>query len=166
MSPGRKRRPRSLDSRFAQVVASMHPSFERLLAMDPVTCATLPRVMPTSGIYLLSERGQHLYVGRSRNIRRRLALHSRPSATPGTAAFAFRLARKKTGMQRATYRREGSRSDLMRNKAFRVAFTDAKTRIRQMKVRFVEEPAPIRQAVLEVYVAVALQTPFNDFDTH
>jgi hypothetical protein len=35
-----------------------------------------------------------------------------------------------------------------------------------MDVRFVEEPDPICQALLEIYSAVALQTPYNDFDTH
>lgn len=30
----------------------------------------------------------------------------------------------------------------------------------------VEERDQLRQALLEIYVAVALETPFNDFDTH
>jgi len=155
-----------MDERFAQVVASLHPSFERLLAMPPVTCSTLPRRMPKSGVYLLSEDGKHLYVGRSRNIRQRLGRHSRPKATHRMAAFAFRLAREATGQLRATYKREGSRSALVKDEAFQAAFVKAKARIREMAVRFVEEAHPVRQAVLEVYIAVALQTPYNDFDTH
>lgn len=155
-----------MDARFAEAVASLHPSFERLLAMSPVTCSTLPTTMPTSGIYLISENGKHLYVGRSRNIRRRLGRHSRPGATHRMAAFAFKLAREATGQLRATYRSEGSRSALMTDTAFQTAFTEAKARIRQMQVRFVEEPNPVRQAILEVYVAVALKTQYNDFDTH
>jgi hypothetical protein len=35
-----------------------------------------------------------------------------------------------------------------------------------MEVRFVEEADPLRQALLEVYAAVALQTPHNDFGDH
>lgn len=35
-----------------------------------------------------------------------------------------------------------------------------------MNIRFVEQPHPLRQALLEIYVAVALQTRYNDFDTH
>jgi hypothetical protein len=35
-----------------------------------------------------------------------------------------------------------------------------------MDIRFVEEADPLRQTLLEVYVAVALQTPHNGFDTH
>jgi hypothetical protein len=35
-----------------------------------------------------------------------------------------------------------------------------------MDIRFIEESDPVRQALLEIYVASALQTPFNDFDNH
>ena len=81
-------------------------------------------------------------------------------------AFAFRLAREATGQTKATYRPRGSRADLMRDPAFVRAFDDAKARIRAMDIRFVEETNPTRQCVLEVYVAVALRTPYNKFDTH
>ncbi len=160
------RRQSSMDSRFAEVVASLHPSFERLRTMEPFTCSTLPKTMPVSGIYLLSEGDRHLYVGRSRNIRGRLGRHSRPRATHRMAAFAFRLAREATGHLRPSYRSEGSRSALMTEVAFQTAFLEAKDRIRRMQVRFVEERDPVRQTILEVYVAVTLQTPYNDFDTH
>ena len=35
-----------------------------------------------------------------------------------------------------------------------------------MQVRYVEEIDPLRQALLEIYVAVVLKTPYNDFNTH
>ena len=35
-----------------------------------------------------------------------------------------------------------------------------------MSVRYVSEPDPIRQALLEMYVSVSLATPHNDFDNH
>jgi hypothetical protein len=83
------------------------------------------------------------------------------------AAFAFRLARESTGNLRATYKKgPGSRTGLMEDPAFAQAFDDAKTRIRQMDLRFVAESDPIRQTLLEVYVAVTLNTPYNDFDNH
>ena len=65
-----------------------------------------------------------------------------------------------------TYKTDGSRKALMQQPEFVQEFEDAKTRIRHMEVRFVEEPDQLRQAVLEMYVSVALETPFNDFDTH
>jgi hypothetical protein len=155
-----------MDPRFASVVESLDPSFRRLLSMSPVTYATLPRQMPTSGIYLFSEGERHLYVGRSRTIRKRLGRHCRPGATHRMAAFAFRLAREATGRLKATYKTEGSRASLIEEPVFLEAFDTAKARIRRMDVRFVAEEDPLRQTILEVYVAVALGTPYNDFDTH
>jgi hypothetical protein len=35
-----------------------------------------------------------------------------------------------------------------------------------MDFRFVSEPDPTRQCLLEVYVSVVHSTPYNDFDTH
>jgi hypothetical protein len=35
-----------------------------------------------------------------------------------------------------------------------------------MELRYVEEPDPLRQALLEIYVAVVLRTPHNNFETH
>jgi hypothetical protein len=35
-----------------------------------------------------------------------------------------------------------------------------------MKLRYVEEPDPLRQALLEIYAATLLKTEFNDFETH
>jgi hypothetical protein len=52
----------------------------------------------------------------------------------------------------------------MEEPEFSTAFTEAKARIRKMDVRFVEESDPTRQALLEIYVAVVLATPYNDFD--
>lgn len=46
------------------------------------------------------------------------------------------------------------------------AFSKAKARIRNMDYRFVEENYQMRQALLEAYVCIALETPYNDFNTH
>ena len=155
-----------MNQHFAEVVEILDISFRRLLAMEPVTPVSLPKGMPKEGIYLFSEGRNHLYVGRSRGIRGRIARHSRPGATHRMAAFAFRLAREVTGHLDASYKTEGSRSKLMQYPDFRAAFDKAKTRIRKMDVRFVEEADPVRQALLEIYVAVNLRTPYNDFRTH
>ena len=155
-----------MNARFAKVVESLDPSFSRLLAMEPVTPVSLPKEMPKEGVYLFSEGRGHLYVGRSRDMRGRIARHSRPSATHRMAAFAFRLAREATGHLAASYMTKGSRSELMEDSIFRDAFDQAKARIRKMDVRFVEEAEPVRQAILEIYAAVSLRTPYNDFRTH
>ena len=41
----------------------------------------------------------------------------------------------------------------------------AKEKVQQMDVRFIEEPDSVKQALLEIYVAVSLNTQFNDFKT-
>ena len=41
-----------------------------------------------------------------------------------------------------------------------------KARIRDMNVRFVAEADPTRQALLEIYAATVLNTPYNDFENH
>ena len=151
---------------FAAAVERLHPSFEALIAAEPCRPLALSRDAPTAGVYLLSEGSVSLYVGRSNRLRKRLSNHCRVGATDKMAAFAFRLARIETGFLKATYKKKGSRADLMANAEFREAFEAAKARIRQMDVRFVEEADQLGQAMLEVYVAVALGTPHNDFATH
>lgn len=54
----------------------------------------------------------------------------------------------------------------MRDPAFSDAFTHSKARIRAMEFRYVEESDPVCQCLLEVYCAVSLKTPYNDFDNH
>ncbi len=156
----------NLHESFREYVESIHGSFERLMKMNPVTIATLPREAPSECIYLFSEGNRHLYAGRTRRLRKRLRQHSIPSAQHNQAVFAFRLAREMTGRLEAAYSAEGSRAALSSDREFSDAFTQAKKRVRQMEVRYVQESDPLRQALLEIYVAVVLGTPYNDFNTH
>jgi predicted GIY-YIG superfamily endonuclease len=139
-----------LHESFKQYVESMHGSFERLTTMQPVMIRTLPRDAPSECIYLFSEGGRHLYVGRTRHLRQRLRQHSIPEAQHNQAVFAFRLAREQTGFTSAAYSPEGSRVALTSQTEFAAAFTDAKRRVREMQVRYVEERDPLRQALLEI----------------
>ncbi|HAU36548.1 MAG TPA: hypothetical protein DCX07_02385 [Phycisphaerales bacterium] len=155
-----------MNAKFRKYVDSLHPSFEKLMAMPPVPIDDLPAGVPKcGGIYLLSERGKPLYVGHSNHICQRLQQHRRLSSTHNSASFAFLLARKKTGMK-PSYKISNSRKMLESNRVFREAFEQAKKRVRRMRVQYVEEPNPMRQALLEMYVAVALSTPYNSFETH
>ena len=83
------------------------------------------------------------------------------------AAFAFLLARECTGKLKASYKAGAdSRDGLMLDPTFADAFRAAKARIRTMEFRYVEEVGSVAQCLLEVYAAVVLQTPYNDFDNH
>ena len=127
------------------------------------TLRDLPKNIPSSGIYLFSEGASHLYVGRSKRLRDRLRYHS---SSAEDAPFAFKLAREQTGNTKPSYSSKGSRKKLLADLQFRAAFQLAKERIRRMQIRFVDEPDPIRQALLEIYVTISLEAPYNDFDTH
>ena len=151
---------------FREYIESLEPSFQRLMSMEPVTIATLPREVPQAGIYLFSDAGKNLYVGRTNTIRKRLQNHCRPSSGHNSATFAFRLAREITGLSQATYTAKGSRQELEHDPKFSPIFIKQKERVRNMNVQFVSEPDPMRQALLEMYAAVSLDTPHNNFDNH
>ncbi len=71
-----------------------------------------------------------------------------------------------TGHLQPAYTAKDSREALCADPEFAQAFLEAKRRIRKMELRYVEESDPLRQTLLEIYVAVVLKTPYNDFDTH
>jgi predicted GIY-YIG superfamily endonuclease len=156
-----------INAEFANIVESLELKFAKLIAMNPVRYSSLPREMPERGIYLFSQGKRHLYVGRTNRLRRRLAGHCRPSSSHFSATFAFRMARKRSGFTKASYSRAGSRPELVTHATFGPLFLKAKAQIAKMDIRFVEEKDPIRQALLEIYVAVSLGlTRYNDFDNH
>ncbi|MDO9437713.1 GIY-YIG nuclease family protein [Hydrogenophaga sp.] len=152
---------------FSRHLETLHPSLERLLGSDPLRYSDLARAsLPQSGVYLFTEDGRHLYVGRSNSVKKRLQNHCGPSSGENKAAFAFLLTRDHTNNVKPSYRSEGSRKHLMTLPDFRDAFATQKARLLTMDIRVVEEPNPYRQAMLEMYAAVALGTPFNRFDNH
>jgi hypothetical protein len=156
-----------MDPKFAKLVESLAPKLKALTDMPPLTNGNLPVGMPSSGVYLFSEPdSKHLYVGRSNDLRGRYGRHCRPGATHRQAAFAFRLARIATGHTEATYAQEGGRSWLIALPKFLEAFVAAKEFIRGLEYRYVEETDQNKQALLEIYAAIVLGTPHNDFGTH
>jgi hypothetical protein len=65
----------------------------------------------------------------------------------------------------AAHSGEGRRVALAtKEPAFVASFIEAKRRVRQMHVPYVEEPEPLRQALLEIYASIVLATPYNDFE--
>ena len=157
-----------MNEAFRHYIDALHPAFERLVTMRPVTIATLPKNAPLQCIHLFSENGRYLYVGRTRrqSLRQRLRQHSIDSAQHNQAVFAFKIAREVTGHVHPGYTAQDSREALCADPEFSQAFLEAKRRVRKMELRYVEEADPLRQTLLEIYVAVALKTPYNDFDTH
>ncbi|GAC1343741.1 MAG: hypothetical protein NVSMB18_20060 [Acetobacteraceae bacterium] len=150
------------------MVERLHPAFVTLTERVPVTNGRLPNYGgAVRGVYLFTEAGNHLYVGRSNRMLARYKNHWMLNKTEREAAFAFKLAREVTGFTKATYKKgAGSRKELALDPGFTAAFTAAKARIKAMEYRWVEEADPTGQCLLEIYAAVTLSTPYNDFDNH
>ena len=149
---------------FKKYVDALHPAFEDLIGMSPVKISALPKQLPNECVYLFSEGDQHLYVGRTNHFRNRMRQHSIPASQHNQAVFAFRLARLATGHTEIAYATAGGRVALAAEPEFDIEFRAAKARVRQMDLRFVEEGNPLRQALLEIYADVVLNTPHNSFE--
>ena len=145
-------------------IDQLDAKFEQLLAMAPVTAETIPSTAPVGGVYLFGTLEKPLYVGRTKqSFAKRIIGHVDNSPD---SPFAFRLARERTPYIGQPYTKLGSRKKLLDNEEFQGEFSRAKVEIRKMELRWVHEPEPTRQALLEIYAATVLQTPYNDFDTH
>jgi len=153
-----------MDPQFAALIETLNSEFELLMSMVPVTVDTARKDTQKGGIYLFSSHGRHLYLGRTkRSIKDRLKDHV---STTDDCPFAWHLARDATNNTVASCKSEGSRRHLLSQSSFRKAYESAKQDIRMMEVRYVGEPEPLKQALLEIHVAVATEAKHNDFDTH
>jgi len=153
--------------RFKATIESLNPLFRALVEMPPLNKEPLPRDLPMQGIYLFSEGEEHLYVGRSNNVRNRYGQHCRLGSQHNQAVFAFKIARKETGNVKPVYKQgEGSRKALAADPNFDEAFQKAKERVRAMDFRCIEVRDQKQQTLLEIYCAIALDSTYNDFDTH
>ncbi len=155
-----------MNSAFAAHIAALESKLHSLITMEPVRFHALPSSIPERGVYLLSEGRANLYVGRTNGIRKRLQGHCRMGGSHNSASFAFRIARQETGFLKATYRTQGSRASLLGDSQFGQAFALAKARVNAMDIRYVEVRDAVGQALLEIYAAMVLQTPYNDFENH
>ena len=162
--------------RDSAAVDDVKRAFDRLVNMAPMFRVDAVRPSPAPaepGVYVLSEGGRARYVGRTGDLRARLAHHR--SSVVEQATLAVKLARIAAGKP-ATYRRgTGARNLYDKDPTFRAAFNKERARIRAMRVRYVvvveDEDDGVRQALLEIYAAVVLRTlerdgGFNSFRNH
>jgi hypothetical protein len=149
-----------MDPTFARAIEHLEMKLTKLKSMAPMTRDAIRRL--SGGVYLFTENGTPLYVGRSNNISLRYRNHC--SGMFNQAAFAMRLAYESTQRERDYSR--GSRERRESDPLFCQAFASAKARICAMDFRAVDESDPTRQALLEIYCAIALGCRYNDFDNH
>ena len=106
-----------------------------------------------------------MYIGQTRDIRKRIANHCRPSGRENSATFAFLIARRDHGAA-VPDAPTSTRRAILNDSKFSARFAAAKKRVADMKVRFVLCDDPEVRTVFEVFASMHLQTPYNDFETH
>lgn len=153
---------------FGTYAAQLSTLLDTLKACEPAIRSELAKRIPlhTPGIYAFYHDGQPVYVGRTRNLRRRLCEHGRVGSSHYSASFAFLRARHAAEAAGHTASLVGiSRPDLARHDVFGPLFVSEKGVVASMTVRWVVVPEAVTQALLEVYAALELGTPFNSFET-
>ncbi len=152
--PGRARH-------FGQVIERLPHRLEELLAAPSRPRGEHPPIPQAPGIYLFSEHGAPVYVGQSRNLRRRLADHTNQSGGSETATFAFILAKDDAGPEASGM----TRKEIQRS--FGPLFDRTKQRVSRMDVQFIVMDDPIERTIFEMYAALHLGTEhYNSFETH
>jgi hypothetical protein len=128
------------------------------------------------GVYLFTEAGRHLYVGRCglteraakkgrghSNFRTRLAGHTRPSSAHNQATFAWRLA-----VEAVEGQFEGlptTRAELQLDSRFRREFVRQKERVAAMEFQVATIADNFESYIFEPYAALMLDTPYNSWAT-
>ncbi len=149
---------------FKELTDKLPTLLKQLIDSPLRPCNHLGNV-PAHGIYVFYEQGTPIYVGRSNRMKARIQEHKRPSSTHNSASFAFNLARdlaKEQGVNTDIITRENLEND----PCFKKFFSEAKERVSQMSVRYIEIDDSVLQSVFEIYCHLALKTEYNDFDTH
>ena len=119
----------------------------------------LRRSSDFSGCYVLLREEKPFYVGISRTVVQRLRQHVTGN-THFDASLAYLMATDKTGHKM-------KRSDAMQDPAFRTAFDQAKSLLRDCSVAFIDIDNPLELYLFEAYCAMELDTcEWNTFRTH
>lgn len=152
-----------MPSRWNQLIDKLPSLHECLANAAPLPNPTYSEFKGKAGVYAFKERNQIIHVGRTRNLQGRIRGHR--TANPNSASLAFKMARKKTGREEATYKTEGSRSDLLTDDDFKEAWIEAISRIKIMEVVFIELECHETQYLLELYSCMAFGLPTDEFRT-
>ena len=150
--------------RFHEIEQQLPGLLDRLLSCDP-SRAGKPTIPKAAGVYLFTERGEHLYVGRTRNFSQRYGMHTWPSSGHLAASFAFNIAKREA--QRSSVVVTGTRAEISAAEPVAALFAEARNRVRAMDYRVVQIEDAALSTVFEVYAAIALNTEgnFNQFET-
>jgi len=153
------------DTRFESAVERMRPLLAELHSAPQHCVGDHPSIPAAPGIYLFSDHGRPIYVGQSRNLRRRLAQHTSLKSRQNEARFTFNLAKRSA--REAGLNTEGPRAAVEAQPEFAKYFEHARKEVADMSVQFIELPDPIARTLFEIYASLTLNTDeFNSFETH
>lgn len=148
---------------FNKFIQRMPELLQSLEESEAFEITNITQIIPKSGVYVFYENNRPMYVGRSNNMRSRLLQHGRESSRHNQATFAFILAKEQMKVDKKA---SVTREKLESAPEFEQAFYEARQRVRGMKIRLIGIDDQITQALFEIYAALALDTPYNDFGTH
>ena len=132
-----------MNETFRQHVEALHPAYERLIASTPFKFADLAGQSISRTRRLPPDRRRAPTLCRTQRQHPQAPpepLQDRRHASPGCVCVQARQGR--------------------------LSFDAQKARLRAMYIRVVAEADGNRQALLEMYAAIALATPYNDFNNH
>ena len=138
----------------------------RLKQLSGKTAISIDRIgvtdVPKQGVYVFCEKNKPIYVGRSNRMKERLKEHSQTGSDQYSATLALRMAKK----DMRTEQKKLTNKQLMEDSDFVKKFKEAKKRIANTEIRFIEIKDQAEQSVFEIYAAFVLETELNDFGTH
>jgi len=143
-------------TRFESAVERMRPLLAELHSAPQHCVGDHPSIPAAPGIYLFSDHGRPIYVGQSRNLRRRLAQHTSLKSRQNEARFTFNLAKRSA--REAGLNTEGPRAAVEAQPEFAKYFEHARKEVADMSVQFIELPDPIARTLFEIYASLTLNT--------
>ena len=130
-------------------------------ATRPIVGTTYPQC---PAVYVFFERKKPIHVGRTNKLRRRILGHRGQSHY--SATFTFKETRRLTNNRKASYKKTGSRVELMKNPLFRREFDKQRKRLHRFGIKFLVLEDPIDQYLLELYAALEYKTSLTEFHNH
>lgn len=153
------------ERRFHSAVTRMSPLLNDVQQAAQHRVSDHPSIPAGPGIYLFSYDDKPIYVGQSRNLRKRLRQQTAITSRENQASFAFNLAKRSA--REAGLTLAGSRAAVEADPEFAQHFEQARREVAQMTVQFIELADPIERTLFEIYASLALETEeFNSFETH
>lgn len=144
------------------MLAQVPHKFEKLRTAPPLSNPTGVEHKGKQGIYAFKVDGEIVHIGRTRNLQRRMRDHR--TKDHNKASFAFKQTRKETGRS-ASYKKKGSRADLLTDPIFSAAFAKNIEAVKGMEVHFVEITSHELQYLVEMYACIEFGLSTDEFNT-